>query len=457
MISRRRFLRTLGTAAAAFSAADLEALTLPALPRAFLTPAPFRRRPTSAFTLGVQAGTMPLEARPRRNPASAAEWAATGRKLRQQFRDLRRHFVFEYYPWYGTNPWRHWDQWERTPPLDIAATSMPRLGPYDSRSAAVIEQHARWIAESGVGAINISWWGQGSYEDRAVPLIMDVMRDYDIHVGFHLEPYTETRVSHYTEDVAYLLREYGEKRRWDVFLLPERADGSVGPVFKSFRTIVPPQGRDCHGNVFKIADWVPDSTWRQQTDSVRNRVRGEFDRITLLADVSDVQRMETAGFDGMAIYDNYVLPNTWATLSRACSDRDLLFSFNVNPGFDGIALRTVAPDSCYTPPKIEPPGTYDWEKAMDRERAAHQSRRRIAETFHGTVTLQSDASLVDARHGFFIVYINSFNEWHEGHQFEPMKDAADLTAEERRYDYRNPAEGDYRMRFIQQSLSLLQG
>jgi hypothetical protein len=38
-----------------------------------------------------------------------------------------------------------------------------------------------------------------------------------------------------------------------------------------------------------------------------------------------------------------------------------------------------------------------------------------------------------------------------------MKDAGDLAAQEGQYDYHNPAEGDYRMRFIQQLLSLLQG
>ena len=44
------------------------------------------------------------------------------------------------------------------------------------------------MVEAGVGAINVSWWGRGSYEDRAVHLLMDVMRAHRIHVTFHLEP-----------------------------------------------------------------------------------------------------------------------------------------------------------------------------------------------------------------------------------------------------------------------------
>ena len=43
------------------------------------------------------------------------------------------------------------------------------------------------------------------------------------------------------------------------------------------------------------------------------------------------------------------------------------------------------------------------------------------------------------------MYINSFNEWHEGHQFEPMKSAANLTAAERAIGYHNPDDGQYRL------------
>jgi hypothetical protein len=85
----------------------------------------------------------------------------------------------------------------------------------------------------------------------------------------------------------------------------------------------------------------------------------------------------------------------------------------------------------------------------DRERLAERSRSRIAESFRTTLALQTRPELANARHGFLLVYINSFNEWHEGHQFEPMKDAADLTTEERRYEYRNPRDGDYRLRYLQ--------
>jgi hypothetical protein len=120
----------------------------------------------------------------------------------------------------GTNPFQHWDEAGRHPPDDIASNYMPALGPYDSRAVAVMEQHARWIAETGIGAINVSWWGPGSGSDRIVPLLMDVMRAHDIHVTFHLEPYADDRSPRYGRDILYLLENYGVRRRWDAFLLP---------------------------------------------------------------------------------------------------------------------------------------------------------------------------------------------------------------------------------------------
>ena len=210
--------------------------------------------------------------------------------------------------------------------------------PYDSRNAAVLDQHARWIAESGAGGINISWWGPGSFEDRAVHRIMDAMRDHELRVTFHLEPFREDRPGHYVEDILYLLQEYGEKRGWDTFLLLRDAAGRTGPVFKSFRTIVPEQVQDCHGQTFQVPDYVPDATWRGRPTACA-RHSAATSMTSHCSQMSDVRRMQAAGFDGMAIYDNFVRPPTWPGLAADNASRDLVFSFNVNPGFDASPRR----------------------------------------------------------------------------------------------------------------------
>lgn len=61
----------------------------------------------------------------------------------------------------------------------------------------------------------------------------------------------------------------------------------------------------------------------------------------------------------------------------------------------------------------------------------------------------------NAERGFFLAYITSFNEWHEGTQYEPMRDYADLSPSERAVGYHNPANGAYRLERLTELLGRL--
>lgn len=373
--------------------------------------------------------------------------------LADRFPDLSRRFVFEYYPWYGSDPWRHWNEGGRRPSNDLAAEYIPRLGAYDSKARAVVEQHARWIAETGASSISLSWWGKESYEDRAVDDVMDVMKDHGIAVTFGLEPYADDRGFRFASDVLYLLNEYGEKRGWDAFLILRNHDGSESPVFKGFRTILPETVVDCHGVTNEVPDHTPDGVWRRQIGFLRRELRWDFERVLLLADSLDFGRTPASGFDGIAIYDNFIPPEQYLPVARDASRTELLFSFNVNPGYDEILQQDLAPESCYQPRPFEPPtDALDFDRFDDRERAAELAAGRIRDSLAATVEAQSDPTLSNYRRGFFLAYINSFNEWHEGHAFEPMKDDFALTADERLHGYHNPRFGDYRLATLAEAL-----
>jgi hypothetical protein len=382
-------------------------------------------------------------------PRAASAGPVDPRALRSRFLDLERHFVFEYYPWYGGPPdYEHWDYLDRRPPLELSTRYLPKLGPYDVRNRAVLEQHAAWIRESRIGAVALSWWGRDSWQDRAVPLILDVLRAHDLKATFALEPYADDRAVRYHDDLVYLLREYGERRAWDVFLLPRNADSRFGPVFKSFRTILLPESTDCRGVTRAVSDYTPDDDWRRQTDAVRRTLREDFDHVTLLADSLEFRRTPQSGFDGIGIYDNYIPPESYRGYAFGASSAGLLFSFNVNPGYDQVEpLRPSGP--CYEPRSFAPetPGL-DFATAEGRERAARASEERIRASWQATLDVQLDPALENARRGFLLVYVNSWNEWHEGHAFEPMRDAAEMTEAERAQGYRNPARGDYRLRVL---------
>ena len=402
----------------------------------------------------AEAGPYLQKQKPTRAPGDPEVPKQPPASLAERFLDLPRHFVFEYYPWYAANPYRHWEASERKPPVDVASNYMPRLGAYDSRSAAVMEQHAKWMAEAGIGAINVSWWGRDSDTDLVVPTLMDVMSAHGIHVAFHLEPYTDAHALNYARDVQYLVTQYGDRRRWDCFLLLKHAGGATGPVFKSFRTIVPPVSTDCHGVTTAVPDYASDPVWHEQTDRVRKLLAADFDRVTLLADSLDFKRTQAGGFDGIAVYDNFVEPDTWPSHAQHCTERGLLFSFNINPGYDGIEPRHVEPGSCYSPLPFEPgKAKYDWSRGGDREAAAAASQARIAESLRTTLALQTDPTLTNARRGFFLAYLTSFNEWHEGTQYEPMKNRADLSDEERAVGYHDPDNGNYRLTVLRELLA----
>src|SRR5512134_3042261 len=156
MVSRRRFLSSVAAAVAAVPSARLDVFSRPSVNAALRTrfgPRPIpslRWRGDSAFSMGLTQGTIGGRDPSRASGAERTEDVAVprvdlrrlGAQLRARYADLAQHFLFEYYPWYGTNPWFHWDHWDRVLPAGIAAPSMPRLGPYDSRDPAVIEQHA---------------------------------------------------------------------------------------------------------------------------------------------------------------------------------------------------------------------------------------------------------------------------------------------------------------------------
>jgi hypothetical protein len=375
-----------------------------------------------------------------------------GETLRNRYPDLPSHFIFEYYPWYGVNPWRHWDADGRKPPAEIASSYMPALGPYDSRDTRVLEQHAKWITAAGVGAINLSWWGQGTYEDRAAPVVMDVMRAFGIKVTFHIEPYP-SRAQTIVEDIKYLLRQYGERRRWDNFLLLRHADGSAAPVMKLFASILPETSTDCLGVTRPVAGYVPDDVWRDRTRTLKQELGSEFPKFMLLADTLNIVRAGVSGFDGGVSADPYFKLDRWDEVVRNFNAHDLPFVFAANAGFDGVPPPVIPiNDPCYRPARPEPAPDVDWNSETSRQQEHDASAQRIRESFDKAIRLQVATNSANLRRGFFLVYVNSFNEWHEGTQFEPTVSYASLSAAARAR-YHDAAAGVYRLETLQSMMA----
>ena len=106
------------------------------------------------------------------------------------------------------------------------------------------------------------------------------------------------------------------------------------------------------------------------------------------------------------------------------------------------------------PPPFEPGrAVYDWTRRDDREEADRAGLERMTESFERTIALQTDPRLTNGRRGFLAVYINSFNEWHEGTQFEPMRPRGGLTREELAIGYHNHDNGTTRLEQLRELLA----
>src|SRR5437763_8127491 len=118
-----------------------------------------------------------------------------------------------YYPWYGTfakdGAYQHWSQDGHLPPNDIASAYYPAAGVYSSSDRLVVAGQLDEIRAAGIDEIAVSWWGQGSPEDRRMPAIVAAAQADGIGVAAPLEPYEGRTVASIVDDVSYLESTYG--------------------------------------------------------------------------------------------------------------------------------------------------------------------------------------------------------------------------------------------------------
>jgi hypothetical protein len=96
-----------------------------------------------------------------------------------------RQVLAFYYPWYG-NPktsgrWFHWQGPNNEAPRQSPTLNHPTLGFYDSHDPAVIARHVAQAKAAGITALIVSWWGIGSFEDKALATILDAARGAGLH------------------------------------------------------------------------------------------------------------------------------------------------------------------------------------------------------------------------------------------------------------------------------------
>jgi uncharacterized protein YidB (DUF937 family) len=314
-----------------------------------------------AFLTGTAAAGAALALGPRAHAASgpsAGASAAPGAAAA-----LTDDVHIFYYPWYGSpavaGSYRHWPQGNLTPPNGISSNFYPVLGAYDSGDSAAVAQHMKWLKQAGTGVLVTSWWGQGSYEDQRVPLVLDQAGAQGIKVAFHIEPYANRTAASVAADVGYLMTKYGSHPAY--FRDAAHGDRNAFYVFESLR----------------ITDWSPIESLKSQA--------------IILTQTTDTSK--SAHFGGMYSYDGIAaasLPD-WSGTDRFCKANGLVWAPSIAPGY--IDDRAVPGN---TTPSVDRASGAAYDKVW-----------------------QHVISSGDGGSAPTWVSITSFNEWHEGSQIEP--------------------------------------
>ena len=306
------------------------------------------------------------------------EWDGSGEYLAKTFITMppRQKVQAFYYSWYGdpsnNGDWIHWNQNNYQPPNDIGADFYPILGPYSSKSVDIVDQHMKWLQESGVGVVVVSWWGKtdvsnwNSYIDQSVPLILDKANAYGLKVAWHIEPYDEPYLKRTAntvkDDIIYIYDTYGSHPAF--FKDSEKGNRAVFYIFES-----------SGGN-----GAIPVADWATMLDSIRGT---EYDSI-VMAQTTDISIVSAGHFDGFYTYAVHYTTSDWSDLASWAAANGKLFAPSVGPGYIDDRAGGGASN-------------------IDRRSGATYDEK-----------WQTAISAIPQR-----VSITSFNEWHEGTQIEP--------------------------------------
>jgi glycoprotein endo-alpha-1,2-mannosidase len=134
---------------------------------------------------------------------------------------LSKQVLAFYYGWYGrqsaSDPWVHWAGVDQAAGRIGNSAHYPTLGAYDSHDPQLIEQHCLWAKAAGITGFIVSWWAQGDFQDRGMPLLLDAARRSGLSISVYFEQVRPTNAptpDGAIEAILYVLERYGHDAAW---------------------------------------------------------------------------------------------------------------------------------------------------------------------------------------------------------------------------------------------------
>jgi len=284
-------------------------------------------------------------------------------------------FAF-YYPWYN-NPEGpsgklfHWDGGYAHHPL---------FGLYDSQDQKVIEAHILEAKAAGIDGFIVSWWGPGTPEDTALPIILKVAEENDFSVTIYYESYRPQLTSDtITQELNYVIKNYAT---YNSFL---KVNGA--PVIFIYSVDAFQRPADF---------WV----------SIKQRLEAVNGPVYLDGDVTDANY--ASAFDGLHWYANPDVEGGAQTFKTYTDDMKydlnaLTLSQALEYAQQGIELPLMQRALSYT---VHP--GFDMTKIGGTLYVDRNNGETYASFWTKALSNNPDS-----------VLITSWNEWHEGTEIEP--------------------------------------
>lgn len=240
-------------------------------------------------------------------------------------------FAF-YYVWYTAPPrtkdYGHWNGGQNgRSSTDLATQDYPLLGPYDSTSPSVIDQHMQWLRRAHIDVLILSWWGQGSPEDQAAGPVLSAANANGLKVAFMIEPYGGESAGSVASDVAYIYKRYGSSPAFFRTVRPTRYGPSRSP--RGLFLLYSPPGTESWATTL-------DALHSGATDSIF-LVRNDDSRLYHDADA----RAEVANYHADGLFNYGVYTGRSAYAGKLPHSSDYILMFAASPGFDNSRQPAV--------------------------------------------------------------------------------------------------------------------
>eukprot|EP00536_Pseudo-nitzschia_multiseries_P002707 jgi/Psemu1/63780/estExt_Genemark1.C_370012 len=305
-----------------------------------------------------------------------------------------------YYPWHGDN-FHNREGYVRK---DLVPQQYPLLGEYNDSDPKIITEHMNMFRKGNIGLLVTSWWGPGRIHDLNTKNVIMKHEDVgNLKIALHYETFGRLgrevdRIENAKSDLEYMCEQYFDHPNYYkidgrpvLFLYLSRNLHRKGHLEEALLTMRSTANK-CGHNLYIVGD----HSFGKSTSTSEDDPHLPFwymDAITNY-DVYGASG-RPAGYVGReGVVKHYEYQSDW---KKEASKENCRFIPSVSPGYNDRGVR------------------------LNNDHPA-LSRRITADDEEGSLfyfQLKQAKGLVDGKVDNLIM-VNSFNEWHEDTQIEPV-------------------------------------